>query len=113
MKRQKEIGNLICNVQQNICANCKRWNGEFTDDDRYVCKYNKDNKGLHSGLCINHPEDFKCKYFKRSAYYITSRFKCKHFYEGKCKDRVRTTKEIKWVKGKFKIIDIKVEEIYE
>lgn len=112
MKRQKEIGNLIRNVQQNICDNCKRWNGEFTDDDRYVCKYNKDNKGLHSGLCINHPEDFKCKYFKRSAY-TTSRFKCKNYYVGNCKNGIRTTKEIKWVKGKFKTIDIKVEEIYE
>lgn len=66
MKRQKEINNLIENVQQNICDNCRRWNGDFYDNnaiDIYKCKYNTDNKGLYVGLCVNHPQNYKFKYF--------------------------------------------------
>ena len=29
MKRQKEINNLIENIQQNICDNCRICNGDF------------------------------------------------------------------------------------
>lgn len=46
MKRQKEINNSIENVQQNICDNCRRWADEFC-----------------VGLCINHPQNYKFKYF--------------------------------------------------
>lgn len=57
MKRQKEINNLIENVQQNICDNCRRWNGDFYGNnsiDVYKCKYfnykpiqlNKDKKSF-------------------------------------------------------------------
>lgn len=109
MRRQKEIGNLICNVQQNICDNCKRWNGEFTDDDKYVCKYNKDKKGLYIGLCINHPQCYKCKYFKRDERYITARFMSKNYKSMYKQDGVKITKKVKWVRGKFKTITLKGE----
>ena len=69
-------------------------------------------------LIISIPTFYKIVYTNEEKLYLVnekkvteSAYKC--YYEGKCKDRVRTTKEIKWVKGKFKIIDIKVEEIYE
>lgn len=104
MKRQKEINNLIENIQQNICDNCRRWNGDFYENnsiDTYKCKYNTDNKGLYNGLCINHPENYKCKYFKRNSKYITCRFEGKHYstHQGGVK-----IKEVKWVRGKFKDI---------
>lgn len=58
MKRQKEINNLIENVQQNICDNCRRWNGDFYENNS-IDTYN----GLYVGLCINHPQNYKFKYF--------------------------------------------------
>lgn len=104
MKRQKEINNLMENIHQNICDNCRRWNGDFYENnsiDTYECKYNIDNKGLYNGLCIEHPENYKCKYFKRNTKIITCGFKSKHYstYQGGVK-----IKEAKWVKGKFKNI---------
>ena len=102
MKRQKEINNLIENVQQNICDNCRRWNGDFHENnsiDVYKCKYNTDNKGLYVGLCVNHPQNYKCKYFKRNPKYTTRRFESKHYssHQGGIK-----IKEVKWIKGRFK-----------
>lgn len=35
MKRQKEINNLIENIHQNICDNCRRWNGDFYEKKFY------------------------------------------------------------------------------
>lgn len=108
MKRQKEIKNLICNVQQSICDNCKRWDGEFYQKkypnsrystDMYNCKYNTDNKGLHSGTCINFPQNYKCKYFKRNSKHITCKFNSKHYSSYQSGVKI---KEVKWVRGKFK-----------
>ena len=114
MKRQKEINNLIENIHQNICDNCRRWNGDFYEKnsiDTYKCKYNTDNKGLYNGLCIDHPENYKCKYFKRNSKYITCRFASKHYSSTSSGIK---TKEVKWVRGKFKnILDTKLKESYK
>lgn len=114
MKRQKEINNLIENIHQNICDNCRRWNGDFYENnsiDTYKCKYNTDNKGLYNGLCIDHPENYKCKYFKRNSKYITCRFASKHYSSTSSGIK---TKEVKWVRGKFKnILDTKLKESYK
>lgn len=69
--------------------------------DTYKCKYNTDNKGLYNGLCIDHPENYKCKYFKRNSKYITCRFASKHYSSTSSGIK---TKEVKWVRGKFKNI---------
>lgn len=109
MKRYKKISLFIEDLGQNICDVCKRWRGDFTEDDKYVCKYNTDGKGLYSGLCINHPECYKCKYFKRNEKYMTSRFMSKNYISMYKQDGVKITKRVKWVRGKFKTITLKGE----
>ena len=111
--RYKETGYLKLVLLESLCDNCKRWQGEFTDNDLYVCKYNKDKKGLNSGN-----QNYKCKYFKRNAEYRTFRFTPKRYdslykyEEGKIKRIVRCNKgkykiRLVWNKGKYKIRLIK------
>lgn len=83
-----------------ICDLCRR-NGGFSEDDVYVCKYNKNN--IEIGWNDN-PKDkrFKCKYFKRHYKYILSNFmskRCEHHSEiGKFR--------ITYKQGKFATIKI-------
>lgn len=103
MKRMKETEFLRLEIMINICDNCRRWNGEFTENDSYVCKYNTNNKGLFCGLTENFKQNYKCKYFKRNVAIITSDFRSKN-YSTVYKDEVfKYKKEIKWIKGKYKI----------
>lgn len=106
MGRYKETGYLRLGLSERLCDICKRWQGEFTDNDLYVCKYNKDKKGLSLGN-----QNYKCKYYKRNAKYRTFRFMPKRYNslywckyeEGKIKRIVR------WDKGKYKIKLVKGE----
>lgn len=86
MKRVIEKRNLAFNHQIAICDICKRWEGEFTDDDKRVCKYNTDGKGLYSGFVIRNMQNYKCKYYKRRHKYNTCRLGSKDYtstnYEG-------------------------------
>ena len=79
MKRVKETEFLRLEKMTNICDDCRRWNGDFTESDLYVCKYNTNNKGLHCGLTERFKQNYKCKYFKRSVAIITSDFRPKHY----------------------------------
>ena len=45
MKRVKETEFLRLEKMTNICDDCRRWNGDFTENNLYVCKYNTNNKG--------------------------------------------------------------------
>ena len=103
MKRVKEIKNLALNKQVTLCNECKRWNGEFTEDDRFVCKYNNDNKGLFSGATLSRPQNYKCKYFKRDSKYNTVDLRRKN-YKTEINNRVV---KVKYYKGKFKRIKVK------
>ena len=102
VRRYKEAGYLRFDLWESLCDNCKRWQGEFTDNDLYVCKYNKDKRGLDLKK-----QNYKCKYFKRNEKYRTFRFMPKRYSslykyeEGKIKRIVR------WNKGKYKIRLIK------
>lgn len=103
MKRVKETEFLRLEKMTNICDDCRRWNGDFTESDLYVCKYNTNNKGLHCGLTERFKQNYKCKYFKRSVATITSDFRSKH-YSCEYRDELfNYKKEVKWVKGKYKI----------
>ena len=79
MKRVIEQGNLAFEEQMDICNIYKRWGGEFTENDIRVCKYNKDNKGLQSGLVRNNMQNYKCKYYKRSPKHYTCRLMWKNY----------------------------------
>lgn len=100
MKRVIEKGNLAFNHHYHICDLCKRWNGEFTEDDKRVCKYNKDNKGLNIGFIKDHMENYKCKYYKRDTEYHTCKLMAKNIghYSG---NGVRN--EVSYKRGKFVI----------
>lgn len=102
MKRVIEKGNLAFNELIHICDLCKRWKGDFTKDDKRVCKYNKDGKGLKTGLTINQMENFKCKYYKRASKYRTCRLQSKNYKTNK--NGIK--QHIIYKKGKFKITKI-------
>lgn len=101
MKRVIEKRNLAFNHMICICDLCKRWNGDFTKDDRRVCKYNKDNKGLDCGLVKNHLNNYKCKYYKRNEKYYTCKLQWKRYskYDGTTKSEIK----VKYDRGKFKV----------
>jgi len=82
MKRVIEKRNLAFNQSQAICDLCKRWKGEFTENDRRVCNYNKDDKGLQSGRVIDFMQNFKCKYYKRDTRYNTCSLQSKNYTTG-------------------------------
>lgn len=98
MARVIEKGNLAFNHMICICDLCKRWNGDFTESDLRVCKYNKDKKGLQSGLVINQLHNYKCKYYKRSSRYITSKIQFKNYRT----NRNGVLEHITYKRGKFK-----------
>lgn len=103
MKRVIEKRILAFEEMQAICDLCKRWKGEFTEDDKRICKYNKDGKGLYSGLVIKFMHNYKCKYYKRNAKYNTCRLRGKN-----CRSSSQgVTKQITIKRGKvnIKIID--------
>lgn len=106
MRRYKEAGYLRLGLWECLCDNCKRWQGEFTDNDLYVCKYNKDKKSL--GI---KKQNYKCKYFKRNTKYKTFRFMPKRYSslyrknEGGKIERI-----VRWDKGKYKITKINVDK---
>ena len=103
MGRYKETGYLKLVLLESLCDNCKRWQGQFTDDDLYVCKYNKDKKGLNSGN-----QNYKCKYFKRNTECITFRFMPKRCYFLYRKNEEGNIKRIvRWDKRKYKIKFVK------
>jgi len=79
MKRVIENSNLAFNHMVDICGICKRWNGEFTETDNIVCKYNTDDKGLRSGLVKNFMQNFKCKYYKRNVKFRTCSLQMKNY----------------------------------
>lgn len=99
LKRVIEKGNLAFNHMIYICDLCKRWKGEFTKDDRRVCKYNEDFKGLDNGLVKNQLNNYKCKYYKRHPQYYTCRLQWKRYTRYK----ENSTIEVKYIRGKFKI----------
>lgn len=97
MKRVIERKNLAFNHMICICDLCKRWNGDFTESDLRVCKYNKDKKGLQSGLVINQLHNHKCKYYKRNQKYYTCKLMCKNYKT----NRNKVDEHIVFKRGKF------------
>lgn len=102
MKRVIETNNLAFNHMICICDLCKRWKGDFTEDDLRVCKYNNDNKGLYSGLVRNHLNNYKCKYYKRNQKYFT----CKLMFKNYKTNRNGIKEHITFKRGKFIISKI-------
>lgn len=97
MARVIEKGNLAFNHMTHICDLCIRWEGEFTEYDKRVCKYNTDKKGIYSGLVINQMQNYKCKYYKRGSKYYTIKLQFKN-YSITSKG---VTKKVKYIRGKF------------
>lgn len=102
MKRVIEKGNLAFNHMISICDLCKRWKGDFTKNDRRICRYNTDDKGLQPGLVRNHMQNFKCKYYKRHVKYATCRLQSKSY---RITSKV-VTKHFVIKRGKLSIIKI-------
>lgn len=102
MKRVIERRNLAFNHMIQICDLCKRWDGDFTEDNKRICKYNKDGKGLRSGLTINQMENYKCKYHKRNSKYYTCKLQCKNYKT----NRNKIKEHIVYNRGKFKFTEI-------
>ncbi|NFH01345.1 hypothetical protein FC831_13840 [Clostridium botulinum] len=100
MKKVIKKGNLAFNHMIAICDICKRWNCEFTKDDKRICKYNKDDKGLYNGAVINHMQNYKCKYYKRLIAYNT----CKLQSKSHTVSNSNTKYKVQFKRGKFKLL---------